>query len=93
MTKLSYPPPYMTIDVLAQHLCVCPDTIERWTACGVLPKPAKPMGVRLWRWASIDKTLLDGPPKPEVQSEPEDDPFVAGAQRAATERKRHGRAA
>lgn len=87
---LPYPPPYMTADVLARHLCISVDTVEAWTEAGLLPAPVKPKGVRLWCWKGVCDRL-DG--KAEVAVESPNDPFVMGAQREAAERKRHGRLA
>jgi hypothetical protein len=88
---LPYPPPFMTAEVLARHLCISVETVETWTLDGILPQPIKPKGVRLWQWRTVE-AVLDGRPVPAVQW-PSSDPFVAGAQREASERKRHGRAA
>jgi hypothetical protein len=88
---LPYPPPFMTAEVLARHLCISVETVETWTLEGILPQPIKPKGVRLWQWRTVE-AVLDGRPVPAVQC-PSSDPFVAGAQREASERKRHGRAA
>lgn len=85
---LPYPPPYMTADVLARHLCISIGTVETWTANGILPAPIKPKGVRLWCWKTVE-TALAGRPANAVESAPID-PFVAGAEREAQERKRNG---
>jgi hypothetical protein len=88
---LPYPPPFMTAEVLARHLCISTETVEVWTTDGILPAPIKPKGVRLWVWKAVE-AALDG--KPDFVGEyTTTDPFVAGAQREASERKRNGRAA
>lgn len=89
---LPYPPPYQTVDVLARHLCVNTDTVNRWVKDGTLPLPVErksPKGARLWSWKSVCQRL-DGTQDKVGQSL---DPFVEGAKRAAQERQRNGRAA
>lgn len=88
---LPYPPPFMTADVLAKHLCISVATVELWTADGLLPAPIKPRGIRLWQWSKVIKRLA-GDGDDAVQSAPVD-PYVAGAEREAQERKRDGRIA
>ena len=88
---LPYPPEFMTAEVLARHLSVEPDTIDRWTAAGILPQPIKPKGVRLWRWSKV-VAALDPSPESMAQSA-SFDPSVEAARHAAAERKRNGRAA
>jgi hypothetical protein len=88
---LPYPPPFMTAEVLARHLCISTETVEVWAVEGILPPPIKPKGVRLWVWKAVE-AALDG--KPDLMGEyAPPDPFVAGAQREASERKRNGRPA
>jgi hypothetical protein len=85
---LPYPPPFMTAEVLARHLCISVETVETWTLEGILPEPIKPKGVRLWQWRYVE-AALDGRPSSLIQCSSHD-PFVEGAQREASERKRHG---
>lgn len=91
---LPYPPEFQTAEVLARHLSVEPETVERWTDLGVLPQPIKPggaRGVRLWRWSRVIEKL--DPNAESVAQLTKIDPGVEMARHAAEERRRHGRAA
>lgn len=88
-----YPPPYQTADVLAWHLTVTPETVDRWVKDEILPPPCprkSSKGHRLWKWITVCQ-WLDGDKSDDGQSEL--DPFVEGARRAAQERNRDGRSA
>jgi hypothetical protein len=90
--KLPYPPPYQTIDVLARHLTITPATVDRWVKDSLLPPPCprkSEKGVRLWKWETVCR-WLDGTTA-EPNDQPDLDPFVEGAKRAALERERRGR--
>lgn len=55
---MNYPPPYLTLDKLAEHLSVSQHTIELWVERGILPPPRKPgKGVRLWKWKEVEKAM------------------------------------
>jgi hypothetical protein len=87
---LPYPSEFMTAEVLARHLSVETETVDRWTALGILPQPIKPKGVRLWRWSKVVAAL-----DPDEESVPQSATFDPGveAARVAAERRRNGRAA
>jgi predicted site-specific integrase-resolvase len=54
---LPYPPPYQDRKTLAEHLCLCEDTVEEWVKLGLLPAPRKKRGKRLWKWAEVERYL------------------------------------
>ena len=55
---MNYPPPYLTLDKLAEHLSVSTHTVERWVERGILPTPKKPdNGIRLWKWREVEKAM------------------------------------
>jgi hypothetical protein len=54
---LPYPPPYQDIDVLCEHLSICPSTVEAWMRLGKLPPPKIRDGKRLWKWIEVERCL------------------------------------
>jgi len=54
---MQYPPPYMSITTLAEHLDLSVRTVEEWVRCGKLPKSLDTRGKRLWRWRDIDEAM------------------------------------
>ena len=56
--SLPYPPPFMDLATLAEHICCGESTIEKWVKEGNFPKPVTPPGgKRLWRWKEVEKHL------------------------------------
>lgn len=86
---LPYPPPFMTAEVLARHLCVEPQTVDLWTNEGILPRPIKPKNVRLWVWSKVVAALDRGIETVQDATGVED-PAVMRAKRAAEKRQRNG---
>ncbi len=60
-TRLPYPPPYMDLATLAQHICSSTSTIENWVRQGLFPPPRKVGGKNLWRWKEVDHHLAVNP--------------------------------
>jgi predicted DNA-binding transcriptional regulator AlpA len=54
---LPYPPPFMDLAALAQHICCGESTIEVWVKQGAFPAPVKQGGKRLWRWKDVERHL------------------------------------
>lgn len=54
---LAYPPPFQDIATLSEHICAGESTIEGWVKQGILPKPKKVGGKRLWRWKEVEERL------------------------------------
>lgn len=67
---LPYPPPFMDLATLAEHICCGESTIENWVKEGKFPEPKRQGGKRLWRWKDVEKHLARGP-DPQAQSEAE----------------------
>lgn len=57
--RLPYPPPFMDLPTLAEHICAGESTIENWVKMGVFPKPKLQGGKRLWRWKAVERHLAD----------------------------------
>jgi len=55
--RLPYPPPYMDLATLSQHICVGESTIENWVKLGQFPPPRKIGGKRLWKWEDVERHL------------------------------------
>jgi hypothetical protein len=58
---LPYPPPFMDLATLAEHICCGESTIEKWVKEGILPEPRKVGGKRLWRWKEVEQHLALNP--------------------------------
>jgi predicted DNA-binding transcriptional regulator AlpA len=54
---LPYPPPFMDLPTLAQHICAGESTIEAWVKQGIFPKPRKIGGKNLWSWKEVERHL------------------------------------
>ncbi len=54
---LPYPPPFMDLRTLAEHICAGERSIERWVSMGTFPKPRLQEGKRLWEWAKVKRHL------------------------------------
>lgn len=57
--RLPYPPPFMDLPTLAEHICAGESTIENWVKMGTFPKPKLQGGKRLWRWKAVERHLAD----------------------------------
>lgn len=80
--RLPYPPPFMDLPTLAEHICAGESTIEHWVKQGFLPPPKKVGGKRLWRWKDVERSLSvadDGVKLADEQAE-----RITEATRAAT---------
>ena len=55
--RLPYPPPYMDLATLSQHICAGESTIENWVKLGQFPPPRKIGGKRLWKWEDVERHL------------------------------------
>jgi hypothetical protein len=71
LNRLSYPPPWMDAPTLAAHLSICVDTVESWSARGILPPARKRGGKNMWKWSEVDHMLTMGrvgaDPDPEAE--------------------------
>jgi predicted DNA-binding transcriptional regulator AlpA len=56
--SLAYPPPFMDLATLAEHICCGESTIELWVKQGTFPAPVKQGGKRLWRWKVVERHLV-----------------------------------
>lgn len=54
---IPYPPPWMDLTTLAEHICCGERTIETWIRQGTFPQPKRQGGKRLWRWKDVEKHL------------------------------------
>ncbi len=55
--SLPYPPPFMDLATLAEHVCAGETTIENWVKTGQFPAPRLQGGKRLWRWKDVERHL------------------------------------
>lgn len=62
-------PPFMSLAVLAEHICAGESTIEHWIKLGQFPGPSRKVGgLRLWRWKEVEKFLAV---KPDALASPD----------------------
>lgn len=86
MTRpLPYPPPWQDMATLCEHICVSPNTVEKWVAEGILPPPRKRGGKLMWKWNEVDGYLTRGTDGPDALAERIRD----GTKRAAENRTGH----
>lgn len=71
-------PDYCKRETLAKRLNLAVGAIDQLVSRGLLPPPVDVGGAKLWRWADVD-SFLSARKNPEVV----DDPYSAGARRAA----------
>lgn len=55
--RLPYPPPFMGLRTLAEHIDASESSIENWVKMGTFPKPRLQGGKRLWRWKDVERHL------------------------------------
>jgi predicted site-specific integrase-resolvase len=55
--RLPYPPPFMDLRTLAEHICASERSIENWVKMGTFPPPRMQGGKRLWRWKDVERHL------------------------------------
>ena len=67
---LPYPPPFMGLRLLAEHVDLGESTIEDLVKRGMFPKPRKVGGKRLWEWEKVRAYLAD--PEPGEAASPID---------------------
>lgn len=71
--SLPYPPPWMDLRTLSEHICLSDTTIEAHVKKGEFPAPVMQGGKRLWEWKKVQKHLGkpagDGPPSPRTPEE------------------------
>lgn len=79
-------PDYLSKAKLAKRLDVAEGAIDQMVARGRLPPPISVGDALRWRWADVDAILKSG------HATPSDDPYLAGAARAASApaARRHG---
>lgn len=70
---LPYPPPFMDLKTLAEHLCMGETTIEDHVRRGIFPPPIKQGTKNLWSWKAVQRHLeprgKDVPKSPSNQLE------------------------
>jgi len=68
---LPYPPPWQDKETLAAHLSVSTNTVENWSAQGILPSPRKRGGKVMGKWSEVDERLTvgDADGSPDSQAE------------------------
>jgi hypothetical protein len=55
---LPYPPPFMDLATLAEHICMGESTIERHVREGLFPPPTTvQVGKKLWSWKVVQRHL------------------------------------
>lgn len=66
-----YPPPFMDLATLSEHICSGESTIENWVRQGLFPAPKKVGGKRLWQWKEVERHLANviDPVVPDAQAE------------------------
>ncbi len=66
-----YPPPFMDLATLSEHICSGESTIENWVRTGIFPAPKKVGGKRLWQWKEVERHLANviDPVAPDSQAE------------------------
>lgn len=75
-------PAYVSRSTLARELDMSESTVDEMVRRGVLPRPLRlSNGCVRWSWASVEAALASLAPTSEHKA-PED-PFIAGARRAA----------
>lgn len=57
--SLPYPPPFMDLATLAEHMCSGESTIENWVRMDIFPAPKKVGGKRLWEWKVVQRHLAN----------------------------------
>ena len=83
--RLPYPPPFMSLATLAEHIDAGESTIENWVKMGISPKPRLQGGRRLWSWKAVERHLAGK--SAEASSAPSD---LAGRIRDATRKALSG---
>ena len=59
---LPYPPPWMDMPTLCQHISASPNTVDSWVAKGKLPPPVRVEGKQLWEWDQVCDWIKNGGP-------------------------------
>jgi hypothetical protein len=54
----NYPPAFMTLSTLCEHLDLGERSVEELVRTGVLPRPLARRGKRLWVWRDCEQALL-----------------------------------
>jgi predicted DNA-binding transcriptional regulator AlpA len=55
--SLAYPPPFMSLAVLSEHVCCGASTIKNWVRLGKFPAPKRVGGKLLWEWKAVQQHL------------------------------------
>lgn len=80
--SLTAPPAYLSRSTLASQLDMSESTVDEMVRRGVLPRPLRlSNGCVRWSWAAVEAALASLAPSGEHK--PSEDPFIAGARRAA----------
>jgi predicted DNA-binding transcriptional regulator AlpA len=86
--SLPYPPPFMSLPVLAEHICAGESTIENWVKIGIFPEPKLIGGKRLWRWKEVERHLAREPETEQPTSDPDRLRRITDATRKAAAERR-----
>lgn len=79
---LPYPPPWMDISTLCEHVCLCENTVDAWVKAGALPPARLRRGKRMWKWSEVETYLEHG--GPDVPLSPDADAIREDTRRALT---------
>lgn len=86
---LPYPPPFMDLATLAEHICLGESTIEKHVREGTFPKPTTFQGgKKLWAWKTVTKHL-EGKTKIAPESPSDELEEVRNAARKEIARANH----
>lgn len=85
--KLPYPPPWQDMPTLCEHICISPNTVDKWVADGTLPPPRKRGGKLMWKWDEVDEYLSNG--KSDKAPDSDAERIRNGTRRAAENRTGH----
>jgi predicted DNA-binding transcriptional regulator AlpA len=79
---MNYPPPWMDLATLAEHLCMSGSTVIRRCKDGELPAPRKIGRKLFWNWQQVERHLAGD--KPAVRRSEHD--VIKGIKNAARAR-------
>lgn len=57
---MSFIPPWQDMSTLCAHICVAPNTVDKWVVEGILPPARKRGGKLMWKWTEVDAYLSNG---------------------------------
>jgi predicted DNA-binding transcriptional regulator AlpA len=85
--RLPYPPPWLDMPALCQHICCSATTVDTWVMQGILPAPRKRGGKQMWKWSEVDEWLTRGNENATPDAEAE---RIRNATRRAAAEARNG---